>query len=68
MLYWLTSHFQDALESSHFGFLRVFHKFITFQAVAAVIFSFLTVMLAAPRMIGCGVKRSATTRISTKHR
>jgi phospho-N-acetylmuramoyl-pentapeptide-transferase len=52
MLYWLTSHFQQALENSHFGFLRVFHKFITFQAVASVIFSFLTVMLAAPKMIG----------------
>lgn len=52
MLYWLTSHFQSFLENSPFGFLRVFHKFLTFQAIAAVIFSFLTVMLAGPWMIG----------------
>lgn len=52
MLYWLTSHFQSFLENSPFSFLRVFHKFLTFQAIAAVIFSFLTVMLAGPWMIG----------------
>ncbi len=51
MLYWLTSYFQQTLENSPFGFLRVFHKFITFQAVASVLFSFLTVMLAAPSVI-----------------
>ncbi len=51
MLYWLTSHFQGALENSPFSFLRVFHKFITFQAVAAVLLSFLTVMLAGPHVI-----------------
>jgi len=51
MLYWLTSHFQDVLENSPFSFLRVFHKFITFQAVAAVLLSFLTVMLAGPKVI-----------------
>ncbi|GIW75010.1 MAG: phospho-N-acetylmuramoyl-pentapeptide-transferase [Phycisphaerae bacterium] len=52
MLYWLTSHFQSFLENSPFSFLRVFHKFLTFQAIAAVIFSFLTVMSAGPWMIG----------------
>ncbi|MBC7783959.1 MAG: phospho-N-acetylmuramoyl-pentapeptide-transferase [Burkholderiales bacterium] len=51
MLYWLTEYFQARLEASPFGFLRVFHKFITFQAVAAVILSFVTVMFAGPWMI-----------------
>ena len=37
MLYVLTQYFQQQLENTPFGFLRVFHRFITFQAVAAIL-------------------------------
>lgn len=51
MLYLLTQFFADKLEASPFSFLRVFYRFTTFQTVAAVILSFLTVMLLGPRVI-----------------
>ena len=51
MLYVLTQYFEHALDHSPFGFLRVFHLFATFQAVAAVLLSFLVVMGLAPRVI-----------------
>ncbi|HEX8342533.1 MAG TPA: phospho-N-acetylmuramoyl-pentapeptide-transferase [Tepidisphaeraceae bacterium] len=51
MLYWLTSVFREQLEQSPLSFLRVFNLFITFQAVAAVLLSFGTVVLAGPRVI-----------------
>jgi phospho-N-acetylmuramoyl-pentapeptide-transferase len=51
VLYWLTSFFREQLEGSPLSFLRVFNLFITFQAVAAVLLSFGTVVLAGPRVI-----------------
>ncbi|HEX8324276.1 MAG TPA: phospho-N-acetylmuramoyl-pentapeptide-transferase [Tepidisphaeraceae bacterium] len=52
MFYVLTQYFEQGLERTHFGFLRVFHLFTTFQATVAVMTSFLVVMLLAPRVIG----------------
>ena len=51
MLYWLSSHFRHALEGSPLSFLRVFHLFITFQALAAVIVSFACVLGFGPPVI-----------------
>ncbi|MGN6726004.1 MAG: phospho-N-acetylmuramoyl-pentapeptide-transferase, partial [Tepidisphaeraceae bacterium] len=51
MLYVLTKYFENWLEKTPFGFLRVFHLFTTFQATVAVILSFAAVMLLAPRVI-----------------
>ncbi|MGN6507688.1 MAG: phospho-N-acetylmuramoyl-pentapeptide-transferase [Tepidisphaeraceae bacterium] len=51
MLYVLTKYFENWLENTPFGFLRVFHLFTTFQATVAVILSFAAVMLLAPRVI-----------------
>ena len=51
MFYVLTKYFEAALERSPFGYLRVFH-FVGFQCAAAVLLSFLVVMLLADRVIG----------------
>ncbi len=51
MLYWLTQHFQSRLDDLNLGFLRVFHKYTVFQSTAAVICSFLILILFGPRMI-----------------
>lgn len=51
MLYVLTQYFEQQLEQTSFGFLRVFHRFITFQAVAAILLSFLVMLLAGPKVI-----------------
>jgi phospho-N-acetylmuramoyl-pentapeptide-transferase len=51
MLYFLTQYFESQLEQTPFGFLRIFHRFTTFQAVAAIIVSFCIVVISAPRCI-----------------
>lgn len=51
MFYVLTRYFDAALDRSPFGFLRVFH-FVGFQCAAAVLVSFLVVMLLSDRVIG----------------
>ncbi len=51
MLYVLTQYFEQQLEQTPFGFLRVFHRFITFQAVAAILVSFLVMLVASPKVI-----------------
>jgi phospho-N-acetylmuramoyl-pentapeptide-transferase len=50
MLYLLIKQLSDFLESHHLGFLRVF-TFVTFQTILAVPLSFLTVLIAGPRVI-----------------
>jgi len=50
MLYLLIKHHLPFLELHNLGFLRVF-TFVTFQALAAVMVSFLTVMIFAPSVI-----------------
>jgi len=51
MFYVLTKYFESSLDRGPFGFLRVFH-FVGFQCAAAVLLSFLVVMLLADRVIG----------------
>src|SRR5436309_6262766 len=50
LLFLLIKHLQDLLESHHLGFLRVF-TFVTFQAVIAILFSFVFCILLGPRVI-----------------
>jgi phospho-N-acetylmuramoyl-pentapeptide-transferase len=50
MFHFLADHLQHWLESHGVGFFRVF-TFPTFQSVAAVVLSFLIVMIAGPRTI-----------------
>ncbi|HVT88140.1 MAG TPA: phospho-N-acetylmuramoyl-pentapeptide-transferase [Tepidisphaeraceae bacterium] len=50
MIYLIVSHFMTWLEAHGLGFLRVF-TFVTFQTTLAVMFSFLMVILPAPRII-----------------
>jgi phospho-N-acetylmuramoyl-pentapeptide-transferase len=50
MLYLLINHHLNSLSAHGLGFLRVF-TFVTFQAIAAVLFSFLFVLIFGPRVI-----------------
>jgi len=50
MIYLLVQHFADQLESAGFGFLRVFNA-ATFQSAAALVLSFLIVILFGGRVI-----------------
>src|SRR4051794_29590536 len=50
MLFLLARHLRDWLEAHNLGFLRVF-TFPTFQAVAAVLLSFLSCIILGPRVI-----------------
>ncbi len=50
MLYLLINHHRNFLIAHHLGFLRIF-TFVTFQAIAAVLFSFLFVLVFAPPII-----------------
>jgi phospho-N-acetylmuramoyl-pentapeptide-transferase len=50
MIYLLVQHFEDWLESHGLGFLRVFNA-ITFQSMAALVMSFLIVILFGSRVI-----------------
>ena len=50
MLYVLIDHYFDFLDAHGFSFLRVM-RYVEFRAVAAIIVSFLLVMVLAPRTI-----------------
>jgi phospho-N-acetylmuramoyl-pentapeptide-transferase len=50
MLYWLIKENLDSLDRSGFGFLRVF-TFVEFQAVGALLLSFIVTLLAGPGVI-----------------
>jgi len=51
MIYLLTQHFQSFLDSHGLGFLRVFHKFVSFQVAASILLSFLICILLGPSVI-----------------
>ncbi|HEX8523644.1 MAG TPA: phospho-N-acetylmuramoyl-pentapeptide-transferase [Tepidisphaeraceae bacterium] len=51
MLYWLIKTNLAWMEDHHLGFLRVF-TFVTFQAVIAILTSFVTSIALGPRVIG----------------
>jgi phospho-N-acetylmuramoyl-pentapeptide-transferase len=51
MIFFLVQHFEKWLEAHGLGFLRVFHKFPTFQATVAVLVSFMLCLMFGGRVI-----------------
>src|SRR5689334_5016709 len=52
MIYLLIKHLQAWLDAHDLGFLRVFHRAITFQSAVALVLGFLLVVVLGPRVIG----------------
>src|SRR5437870_3759092 len=51
MIYLLTQRYQHFLDARGLGFLRVFHKFLSFQVAASILLAFLLCMALGPAVI-----------------